>query len=136
MRTICMMILLVIMGVLAGCGGQSQEGSVQQGEYFSVSLEPAVSPVPTGQEVKYTVQVTHEGEVVTKAQVQVALEMKEMDHGKNEFALKEVQPGVYEGKAVLPMSGTWQAYIRIAKDGKSETIPATFEAVGEMVKSK
>lgn len=136
MRKFCMILILVVMGIMAGCNSQSQEGSTQQGEYFQVSFQPSVSPVPTGKEVTYTVQVAHGQEPVRQAQVQVALEMKEMDHGKNEFSLKEVKPGVYEGKASIPMSGAWQAYIRVAKDGKSETIPASFEAVGEMVEQK
>ena len=128
--------LLVILGIMVGCTSHAQEGSVQQGGYFNVGFQPSLHPVPTGQEVTYSVQVTHGNQPVSQAQVTVALEMKEMDHGKNEFALKEIKPGVYEGKAVIPMSGSWQAYIRVAQNGKSETIPAAFEAVGEMGEHK
>lgn len=131
-----MFLFLLAFGLLSGCSDQSQQGSVQQGEYFSVEFHPSETPVPTGKEIMYTVKLTHDKQPVSGAHVEVALEMQEMDHGENKFTVKEGQPGEYTGKAILPMSGAWQAYIRVEKDGKSETIPASFEAVGEMVEPK
>ncbi len=136
-KSLLLIILLTaLFGVVTGCGGKEQTPDSAQGEYFKAEFHPAVTPVPTGQEILYTLSLTHDNQSVSGAKVEVALEMKEMDHGENRFALKETKPGVYEGKAILPMSGTWQAYIRVEKDGKSETLLSTFEAAGEMVEHK
>lgn len=119
---------------LGGCTGSTP--SSQAEGYFQTELKPATTPVSTGQEVIYTVTVSHEEQPVSGAKVEVALEMKEMDHGQNQFSVQEVSPGVYKGKAILPMSGEWQAYIRVEKDGKNETLLSSFEAVGEMIEHK
>ncbi|MGC5325059.1 FixH family protein [Brevibacillus sp. SYSU BS000544] len=121
---------------LTGCADNKQNSESLQGEYFTATIAPATVPVPTGKEIVYTVNVSHAGQPVTGAKVEVALEMKEMDHGENLMKLTEKKPGVYEGTAILPMSGAWQAYIRIENEGKNETVLNTFDAVGEMIEQK
>ncbi len=120
--------------VLAGCGASSDDSGnhAGKGTHFTARLTPAISPVPTGKDVVFTIELAAEGKPVTGAKVDVSLEMKEMDHGANHFAAKEKQPGVYQGVASVPMSGAWEAYIRVEQGGVSETLIAGFEATGEM----
>lgn len=128
-----LLVLSLVLATLTACAGKELNPASQQGEYFAATIQPATVPVPTGKEVVYTVNVSHAGQPVSGAKVEVALEMREMDHGENRVITKEVKPGVYEGTAILPMSGVWQAYIRIENEGKSETLLSTFDAVGEMI---
>ena len=59
------------------------------------------------------------GKPVTGAKVEVSLEMKLMDMGKNQVALAGKGDGDYEGSSTFSMSGVWNVVVTASAGGKS-----------------
>ena len=58
------------------------------------------------------------GKPVSGAKVEVSLEMKLMDMGKNQFALAGKGDGDYEGSGTFSMSGAWNVVVTASAGGK------------------
>jgi hypothetical protein len=136
MRRKWMKILLVwcLLGMLSACSTGKKEGQddVQRAGGWKVTFK-VPDKVEAGKRLEYIVQVTKGTQPVTDAEVVVHLEMVNMDHGKNGFRGKMVEPGVYKGRAVLPMGGDWIAYVKVKKGEDALTQPFDFKAEGNMM---
>lgn len=117
-----LILVTVLALLLAGCGG-GQETPANQTNEIKATIETKPSKPAVNQETVFRVTVTEPNQAgnIEKAQVTLFLEMKEMDHGENRIALTEVEPGVYQGKGKFPMSGAWQAHVRVEKEGQTRS---------------
>ena len=69
---------------------------------------------------KFTVNVADsDGKPVGGADVNVALVMKEMDMGKNEFKLADKGNGQYQGEGKFGMSGDWNVVVTAKQSTKT-----------------
>jgi len=59
------------------------------------------------------------GKPVNGAQAQASLVMPLMDMGKNEFPLKQVGNGEYEGTGEFSMAGEWEVIVTASAAGRS-----------------
>ncbi len=96
---------------------------------MSLSLDPLQPKFATKTKFRVTVRrsLAHP---VDDAEVHASLVMPLMDMGKNEFDLRPVGNGTYEGTGEFTMDGEWEVVITAAANGK--TGKATFNVkVGE-----
>jgi hypothetical protein len=80
----------------------------------ALALEPAqpISQKPT----KFRFTVTGaDGKPAAGLAASVSLVMPLMDMGKNEFAAKEVAPGVYEGEGAFTMEDEWEVFLALQR---------------------
>jgi hypothetical protein len=120
--------------VLAACGskGQEQQSDTKNEGGIDISFK-APEKTEAGKKLEYTINVMKKGQPIVEADVVVHLEMKEMDHGKNGFRARMIEPGVYKGQAVLPMGGDWVAYVNVKTAGEEVTRSFDFKAEGDMM---
>lgn len=123
------LLILLLIG-LSACSNQNSSGSTKDGLQIQF-LKP--DSIKSGQKVEYTVKLMEKGQPVKDAEVIVALEMVEMDHGKNGFRGIMTEPGVYKGEAVLPMGGDWSAYVKVNFNGVNTTQKFDFKVTGSML---
>ena len=87
---------------------------------IDLTVDPA-QPNPS-KPAKFTAKLSDsDGKPVTGADVNVALVMKEMDMGKNEFKLADKGNGEYQGEGKFGMSGDWNVVVTAKQPGKSAT---------------
>jgi hypothetical protein len=114
------LLVAVVALIVAGCGG-GKEAPVEQAKGIQATVATKPEQPVVGKETEFRVTVADDSGKVEKAKVTMFLEMKEMDHGENQIALQEVEPGMYQGKGTLPMEGIWVAHIRAEKEGQTRT---------------
>ncbi len=135
-RRIAALGLLAGLLATAGCKGQSSNahrkpspasGAILQvqevpGSAFIMDLNTQPSQPKFASKTIFRVRITdHTGVAITGAQVQASLVMPLMDMGKNQFPLKEVGGGRYEGTGEFTMAGEWEVNITATQDDKSGT---------------
>ncbi len=128
--------LLACLFATAGCKGQSSNahrkpsptsGAILQvqempGSAFIMDLNTQPSQPKFGSKTTFRVKITdHGGAPISGAQVQARLVMPLMDMGKNQFPLKEVGGGKYQGSGEFTMAGEWEVNITATEDGKTGT---------------
>ena len=90
------------------------------GSAFIMSLAMDPAQPKFGRKTKFRVSVEQTlGTPVEGAQAEVSLVMPLMDMGKNQFALKPVGKGEYEGTGEFTMSGEWEVIVTASTQGKT-----------------
>ncbi|GED17925.1 FixH family protein [Aneurinibacillus migulanus] len=106
--------------LLVGCTSSTQwEAAVKVPAVFKV-----------GKACPIVVNITENGSPVSGLQVNVQVEMKGMDHGTIEVALEDKGKGTYEGAALLPMGGEWEAVVKMSKDRNNQEQIVQFKTEG------
>ncbi|MFT9846793.1 FixH family protein [Aneurinibacillus sp. REN35] len=105
---------------LVGCTSHAQwEATVKVPPSFSV-----------GEACPIEVSITENGKPVSGLQVEAQVEMKGMDHGTIDIAFQDKGDGTYEGAALLPMGGEWEAVVKMSGDGNSQEQTVQFKIEG------
>jgi hypothetical protein len=99
---------LLLLAVLAGCSA----GPVYDIEVVSPLYQLA------GKEMPFEVKVTEKDESATGLKISAEFSMTNMDHGTTEVKLTEEEDGIYAGKVELPMTGKYEIFFVLEKDGK------------------
>ncbi len=90
------------------------------GSAFIMSLVMDPAQPRFGRKTKFRVAVKQTlGRPVDGAQVEASLVMPLMDMGKNQFALKPVGNGEYEGTGEFTMAGEWEVVVTANAQGKT-----------------
>jgi len=109
-------IILILVFVLAGCGGSKMDVTVEEIPKYKNGIPyPIVLSVMDGDEA------------VTGLEIIATLEMARMDHGTIEVVFSDIGDGTYEGEVELPMAGEWIANIVLTLDGKTYDEILTFD---------
>ena len=130
----------VLAGLLlsAGCKGQSENvhskgkpspagGAILElqelpGSAFVMDLSTQPAQPKFGSKTTFRVRITdHGGAPITGAQVKASLVMPLMDMGKNEFPMKDIGGGKYEGTGEFSMAGEWEVNITASAGGRTGT---------------
>jgi len=85
---------------------------------MSLAMDPAQPKFARKTKFRVTVKQTL-GSPVDDDQVEVSLVMPLMDMGKNQFALKPVGSGEYEGAGEFSMAGEWEVVVTASAQGKT-----------------
>jgi hypothetical protein len=95
---------------------------VQRGKDSAFTMLLAVDPAQPrfGRKTRFDVKVTDSaGAPVNNAQAHISLVMALMDMGKNEFDLKSVGDGTYQGAGEFTMAGEWEVVATASAGGKN-----------------
>ncbi|AGT32165.1 hypothetical protein M493_09515 [Geobacillus genomosp. 3] len=104
-----MTIMAALLVLLAGCQGSDWTVSVKTTPFYK-----------EGTASTFAVAIQKNGEPASGLEVTAIFEMANMDHGQIVAALKEGEPGLYEGQVQLPMEGEWDVLLQM-KDGSEMT---------------
>jgi hypothetical protein len=99
---------LLLLALLAGCSADPE---------YDIEV---VSPIYqlAGKEMPFEVKVTEKGEAAAGLKISAEFSMTNMDHGTTEVKLTEEEDGLYAGKVELPMTGKYEIFFVLEKDGK------------------
>lgn len=127
--------MVLMLGLLAACGPGSQQPARPAADEASpaAAIPKASVPPPDWKiklEVPPDVKAHQPAEVLARVQdgagkplegavVEVSLVMTTMDMGENKSRLSPRAPGVYGGRLNFTMSGPWEAYVSVSRDGKT-----------------
>ena len=90
------------------------------GSAFIVSLAMDPAQPRFGRKTNFRVTAKQTlGTPVEGAQVEISLVMPLMDMGKNQFPLKPVGSGEYEGAGEFTMAGEWEVVVTASAQGKT-----------------
>ncbi len=137
-RAIAIAALLAALVVSGGCKGQSKNtqakgkpspagGAILQvqempGSAFIMDLSTQPAQPKFASKTTFRVRITdHSGAPINGAEVKANLVMPLMDMGKNEFPMKDIGGGKYEGTGEFSMAGEWEVNITATQGGKSGT---------------
>lgn len=101
--------ILLVALMMSGCGSSSE---------FQVSFAGNDS-FQAGKEVPVELMVMKGKEGAAGLDVKATFEMKSMDHDTLEVSFTDEGNGKYTGTTLFPMSGDWEAYVKLS-DGKQE----------------
>lgn len=117
--------LLLVSAVFftAGCAREETNPGGQE-DHFSGKLTTVPNPPSAKSPAQFTLVLKdHSGQPVSDAEVELHLEMKEMDHGRNVVKMKpDTMPGVYTGTGKFAMDRTWEVYARIQSSQEKGTL--------------
>lgn len=116
-------IFLSIVLVTAGCSQQEVSPSGQEGNLIG-ELMTSPNPPSARKPTQFTLSLKDRaGQPVSDAKVELHLEMKEMDHGRNVVEMKPANtPGKYTGIGKFAMDQTWEVYARIQSAKQNATL--------------
>ncbi|WP_047155296.1 FixH family protein [Aneurinibacillus tyrosinisolvens] len=126
---------IIILGILtisffAGCSEKNT--SIQpQSNHPKLDIQIHLHPLPAKVLQKNELFITStktEDQSLQNAEVTITLSMLGMNHGKIIVPV-EKKDGGFLGIITPTMTGEWIADIHIVKDGRTNAIPYTFEAV-------
>ncbi len=137
-RAIAIGLVLAGLIVMGGCKGKSSNthqqpkpspaaGAILQvqempGSAFVMDLSTQPMQPKFGSKTTFRVRITdHAGTLISGANVAASLVMPLMDMGKNQFPMKEIGGGKYEGTGEFNMAGEWEVNITATRDDKSAT---------------
>jgi len=85
---------------------------------MSLAMDPSQPKFARKTNFRVTVKQTL-GTPVESAQVEISLVMPLMDMGKNQFPVKPVGNGQYEGTGDFTMAGEWEVIVTVSTEGKT-----------------
>jgi hypothetical protein len=117
------MLLFSTVLLATGCGREDSKSVGQDGN-FSGKLTTSPNPPSAKSPAQFTLALNdRSGQPVPNATVELHLEMKEMDHGRNVVEMKQGEkPGVYTGTGKFAMDQTWEVYARIQSSHERATL--------------
>jgi hypothetical protein len=125
-------------GVSPAAAGKEPNCEIQRGscrqvtnDGTAVKLDIQPKPVKAMTDLDFMITITRDGTLLKDALISLDLSMPGMFMGRNRSVLRQVKPGLYEGKGVVtkcPSGGkTWQAEVTVEHDGKTAVVDFVFE---------
>jgi hypothetical protein len=108
MKNVMRLTALLLLALLAGCSADP--------EYNIEVVKPIYQLAD--KEMPFEVKVSEKDEAAGGLNVSAAFSMTNMDHGTTEVELTEEEDGIYSGKVELPMTGKYEIFFVLEKDGK------------------
>jgi hypothetical protein len=108
---------LLLLTVLAGCSGDPE---------YSIKVTKPIYHQPD-KEMPFEVKVTEKEEAAEGLTVSAEFSMTNMDHGTTEVELTEEEDGVYSGTVQLPMTGKYEIFFILEKDGEKTEQAINYE---------
>ncbi|MCM3692982.1 FixH family protein [Neobacillus niacini] len=99
---------LLLFAVLVGCSADPEYDIEVVGPIYQLA----------DKEMPFEVKVTEKDEAATGLKISAEFSMTNMDHGTTEVKLTEEEDGLYAGKVELPMTGKYEIFFVLEKDGK------------------
>jgi hypothetical protein len=108
---------LLLLAVLAGCSGDPE---------YSIEVTKPIYHQPD-KEMPFEIKVSENDEAVEGLTVLAEFSMTNMDHGTTEVDLSEEEDGIYSGTVQLPMTGKYEIFFILEKDGKKTEQAINYE---------
>lgn len=108
---------LLLLTVLAGCSGDPE---------YSIKVTKPIYHQPD-KEMPFEVRVSEKDEAAEGLTVSAEFSMTNMDHGTTEVELTEEEDGIYSGTVQLPMTGKYEIFFILEKDGKKTEQTINYE---------
>ena len=108
---------LLLLTVLAGCSGDPE---------YSIKVTKPIYHQPD-KEMPFEVRVSEKDEAAEGLTVSAEFTMTNMDHGTTEVELTEEEDGIYSGTVQLPMTGKYEIFFILEKDGKKTEQTINYE---------
>ncbi|MDM5329624.1 FixH family protein [Neobacillus sp. CF12] len=108
---------LLLLTVLAGCSGDPE---------YSIKVTKPIYHQPD-KEMPFEVRVSEKDEAAEGLTVSAEFSMTNMDHGTTEVELTEEEDGLYSGTVQLPMTGKYEIFFILEKDGKKTEQTINYE---------
>jgi hypothetical protein len=108
---------LLLLTVLAGCSGDPE---------YSIKVTKPIYHQPD-KEMPFEVKVSEKDEAAEGLTVSAEFSMTNMDHGTTEVDLTEEEDGIYTGTVQLPMTGKYEIFFILEKDGKKTEQAINYE---------
>ncbi len=99
---------LLLLTLLAGCSADPE---------YSIEVTKPIYQ-QADKEMPFEIKVTEKDEAAGGLTVSAEFSMSNMDHGTTEVELTEEEDGIYSGNVELPMTGKYEIFFIIEKDGK------------------
>jgi hypothetical protein len=99
---------LLLLAILAGCSADPE---------YNIEVTKPIYQL-ADKEMPFEIKVTEKDEAATGLNVSAEFSMTNMDHGTTEVELTEEEDGIYSGKVELPMTGKYEIFFVLEKDGK------------------
>jgi hypothetical protein len=108
MKKVMRLTALLLLAVLAGCSADPE---------YSIEVVKPIYQL-ADKEMPFEIKVTEKEEAASGLNVSAEFSMTNMDHGTTEVELTEAEDGIYSGKVELPMTGKYEIFFVLEKDGK------------------
>jgi hypothetical protein len=108
---------LLLLTVLAGCNGDPE---------YNIKVTKPIYHQPD-KEMPFEVKVSEKDEAAEGLTVSAEFSMTNMDHGTTEVELIEEEDGIYSGTVQLPMTGKYEIFFILEKDGKKTEQTINYE---------
>ncbi|MFP7298521.1 FixH family protein [Neobacillus niacini] len=108
MKKAMMLAALLLLAILAGCSADPE---------YNIEVTKPIYQL-ADKELPFEIKVTEKDEAVSGLNVSAEFSMTNMDHGTTEVELTEEEAGIYSGKVELPMTGKYEIFFVLEKDGK------------------
>ncbi|NWQ40895.1 FixH family protein [Bacillus sp. EB106-08-02-XG196] len=108
MKKVMRLTALLLLAVLAGCSADPE---------YSIEVVKPIYQL-ADKEMPFEIKVTEKEEAASGLNVSAEFSMTNMDHGTTEVELTEAEDGIHSGKVELPMTGKYEIFFVLEKDGK------------------
>lgn len=108
MKKVIRLTALLLLAILAGCSADPE---------YSIEVTKPIYHQPD-KEIPFEVKVSEKDEAAAGLTVSAEFSMTNMDHGTTEVDLTEEEDGIYSGNVQLPMTGKYEIFFTLEKDGK------------------
>ncbi|MBY0145326.1 FixH family protein [Neobacillus niacini] len=108
MKTVMRLAALLVLVILAGCNADPE---------YKIEVTKPIYHQPD-KEMPFEIKVSEKEEAANGLTVSAEFSMTNMDHGTTEVELTEEEDGIYSGAVKLPMTGKYEIFFTLEKDGK------------------
>jgi hypothetical protein len=108
---------LLLLTLLAGCSADPE---------YSIEVVKPIYQL-ADKEMPFEMKVSEKNEAAGGLNVTAEFSMTNMDHGTTEVELTEEEDGIYSGKVELPMTGKYEIFFILEKDGKKTEKAINYE---------
>ncbi|MEH7011146.1 FixH family protein [Neobacillus niacini] len=108
MKKVMRLTALLLLTLLAGCSADPE---------YSIEVTKPIYQ-QADKEMPFEIKVTEKDEAAGGLTVSAVFSMSNMDHGTTEVELTEEEDGIYSGNIELPMTGKYEIFFIVEKDGK------------------
>jgi hypothetical protein len=108
---------LLLLALLAGCSADPE---------YSIEVVKPIYQL-ADKEMPFEMKVSEKNEAAGGLNVTAEFSMTNMDHGTTEVELTEEENGIYSGKVELPMTGKYEIFFILEKDGKKTEKAINYE---------
>jgi len=113
MKTVMRLAALLVLVILAGCNADPE---------YKIEVTKPIYHQPD-KEMPFEIKVTEKEGAASGLTVSAEFSMTNMDHGTTEVELTEEEDGIYSGAVQLPMTGKYEIFFTLEKDGnKAEQV--------------